>query len=308
VNTDFEEDGLITQYLLGNLPPAEMERLDELSIADDNFAGRLQAVENDLVDAYVRGELEGQVLQRFQSAYLSSPVRREKVQFAQAFHTFADRQPRAPYSSQALPAGQRVRTVTPRRWWPFQMPVWQWGFAVATVLLTIAVGWLAVQNAEMRNQRDSALAAKKTSEEQARQIARQLAERSVAESKDASRASPGTATPFIVALNLAPPLRGGGDLPAIVLPPSADYLAIQLELESVGYPSYRADLKALPRRQSIWRSGSVASYRRNDGQIVNLTIPRRLLPPSVYVVELSGVNVRGTVDLAATYSFRISRE
>jgi hypothetical protein len=97
-------------------------------------------------------------------------------------------------------------------------------------------------------------------------------------------------------------------MPAIALPRSADYMAIQLELETTASLSYRADLKALPRRQSVWKSGSVASYRRGDGLIVSLTLPRRLLAPSVYVVELSGVSPRGAVGLVATYSFRIIRE
>ena len=49
-------DQLITQYLLGSLSSEETERLDELSLSDDEFAVRLQAVENELIDAYVEGE------------------------------------------------------------------------------------------------------------------------------------------------------------------------------------------------------------------------------------------------------------
>ena len=84
-------DQLITQYLLGSLSSEETERLDELSLSDDEFAVRLQAVENELIDAYVEGELSGQTLQRFNSFYLSSPKRCERVRFAQALHTVAER-------------------------------------------------------------------------------------------------------------------------------------------------------------------------------------------------------------------------
>jgi hypothetical protein len=45
-----------TEYLLGALPEAETERLDELSITDDEFTESLQVAETDLVDAYVLGE------------------------------------------------------------------------------------------------------------------------------------------------------------------------------------------------------------------------------------------------------------
>ena len=50
----------ISEYLLGSLPEAEAERLDQLSFTDDEFSAVLEAAEKDLVDAYVQGELRGQ--------------------------------------------------------------------------------------------------------------------------------------------------------------------------------------------------------------------------------------------------------
>src|SRR5262245_12113371 len=84
-------DQTITQYLLGALPATEAERLDELSFTDEDFAATLKAAENDLVDAYVQGELTGDALAQFESYYLASPRRREKVRFAQAFQTLAEK-------------------------------------------------------------------------------------------------------------------------------------------------------------------------------------------------------------------------
>ena len=83
------------QYLLGTLPEAETERFDALSVADPEFANELTAIEKNLVDAYVEGELTGPTLERFESHYLASPLRREKVEFARAFHNFADERRRA---------------------------------------------------------------------------------------------------------------------------------------------------------------------------------------------------------------------
>src|SRR5580765_7610112 len=108
------DDRLLTQYLLGALPEAEESRLDELSIADDDFAARLVSMENDLVDAYVRGELSGPDLERFRSHYLLSPARREKVRFAEALIAAADHSP----------AASRTRAASHRwEWRP------AWGFA-----------------------------------------------------------------------------------------------------------------------------------------------------------------------------------
>ena len=99
----------ITEYLLGSLPEAETERFDELSITDDEFAETLKAAEKDLVDAYVQGELIGAELEQFKFHYLASPLRREKVQFAQAFQVLAEK--RAPRRkrkpTQQMPLGAR---------------------------------------------------------------------------------------------------------------------------------------------------------------------------------------------------------
>ncbi len=81
----------ITQYLLGALPAAETEHLDVLSFTDDEFADSIRVVENDLVDAYVQGELADDELEQFKVFYLAFPPRREKVEFAQAFLVWSEK-------------------------------------------------------------------------------------------------------------------------------------------------------------------------------------------------------------------------
>jgi hypothetical protein len=72
----------LTCYLLGLLPEEETEQLDELSVVDDGLAGQLCVAETELVDAYLRGELPGDLAARFKSHYLASPRRRARVAFA----------------------------------------------------------------------------------------------------------------------------------------------------------------------------------------------------------------------------------
>src|SRR5688500_10329743 len=83
------DDQTLQRYLLEALPDAEAERLDELSLTDDEFAEALRVAESDLIDAYVQQELSGRALDQFKTHYLGSPLRREKVKFAQAFQVFA---------------------------------------------------------------------------------------------------------------------------------------------------------------------------------------------------------------------------
>lgn len=148
----------MTAYLLGALPEAEAEQLDELSFTDDDFADELAAAEKDLVDAYVHGELPDATLEKFKSYYLASPLRRKKVEFAQAFQTFAEKsdvlqtavsQDEIPAAAESKPkqsfAGFFSNIFTASR------PSLQWGFAVAALAFLIFGGWLFVENSRLRN-------------------------------------------------------------------------------------------------------------------------------------------------------------
>ena len=68
-------DELLTRYLLGDLPADQTERVDELSITDEEFACRLNRIENELVDAYVADQLQGDTLKQFVTRYLASDRR-----------------------------------------------------------------------------------------------------------------------------------------------------------------------------------------------------------------------------------------
>lgn len=154
---------IINGYLLGSLPEAETEALDELSVTDDRFADALRVAEKDLVDAYVQGELSGSESERFESHYMTSPRRLEKVRFAQALRAFADKgaaavapevTARAATDRAAEPAPQRDKS----RWFSnlniFAAPgvALRWGAAFALLVLLVASGWLVSQNIRLREQ------------------------------------------------------------------------------------------------------------------------------------------------------------
>src|SRR3954465_2665491 len=91
VSRESVHDQQLIRYLVGLLPDQEAERLDEQSIVDDETAARLRCLENDLVDDYVSGRLEGEILAAFESFYLASPHRRDKGKFAQRLVPAVDR-------------------------------------------------------------------------------------------------------------------------------------------------------------------------------------------------------------------------
>ena len=107
----------IELYLLGALPESGTERLDELSLTDDGFVEQLRAAENDLVDAYARGELSSEIAEVFRARYLASPKRRAKLRFAQAFLAFAPGAQAAGTKERVASLERPVLGFTPPLWW-----------------------------------------------------------------------------------------------------------------------------------------------------------------------------------------------
>lgn len=190
----------LTQYLLGSLPATEAERLDELSVTDDEAADALRSVENDLIDAYVQGELDAEARALFKSHYLASATRRERVSFAQDFQAHAEEilarqttktcvetpaEARAETATEVATGRKHSRWFSVRRGLNLSRPAWQWGAVIAALALLTVGGWLVFDNSRLRQQsaqteasagrERQALEARKESENQ-RATAAQLAD------------------------------------------------------------------------------------------------------------------------------------
>jgi hypothetical protein len=144
---DYSKEDTI-EYLLGALSEAETERLDALSVSDTEFADELSAVEADLIDAYVRGELIGQTLARFEGHYLSSPLRRDKVEFARALEVYGKSHATEQIEPAVVPVRQERNNAGFSAWIVFfknQGSAVRWGLAAAAALLLTAGGWWIFQ-------------------------------------------------------------------------------------------------------------------------------------------------------------------
>ena len=75
----------VTRYLLGQLPESEIQRLNLLRETDENFRQRVAIVEDDLIDCFTKGQLQGEDLMRFRRYFLAAAANRERVKVAQGF-------------------------------------------------------------------------------------------------------------------------------------------------------------------------------------------------------------------------------
>jgi len=191
-------DDELVRYLLGDLPENDTERLDELSVVDDDFAAQLRQAEDDLVDAYAGGRLSGDRRIRFEAFYLTSPRRREKVAFAKRLQGAIEHDDRRARPA-AAPATWRIAP-----WLP-------WALAAA-VVLCVGGGWLFVQQAHLRIALDAAQGRLASADRQNADLAERLAaEKGVAASAQVSKAEAQAAqAATAVALVLLPQTRGVG--------------------------------------------------------------------------------------------------
>jgi len=302
------DDATLRHYLLGALTDVETERLDELSIVDDEFAGRLGAAEVDLVDAYVSGELAGQDIDRFESQYLATGARRAKVDFAAALRRY-----------QATGRVQNAARAQPARIFG-RLPAPHWLAAAATLILAAAL-YLLVDDLRLRRAVVESRAGLALLQERQRQLEQQLnTQQSVAHDaaqelarlreSQAAVPAPGHVAPngdkrSVLAFVLMPAMRDASKLTEIRVSRGIDTVTLRLRLEEDDFPGYRATLKEANGARTIWSSAIL--HARPDGRntSLSLAIDATLLGPTVYVVDVSGIPARGASESIATYPFRV---
>jgi hypothetical protein len=336
------DDQQLVRYLLRLLPDDETERLDEMSIADEAVAWRLRLLEDDLVDAYVRGTLAGETLARFESFYLSSERRRRKVEFAKSFagplDRRADRDNRDDRNGRSGPL-RAVGTLQDRPPAPAASPsaldrivsrsMVRWGLAAAAALLLVASGGLALREVQLRSglheaQRASAALDRRANEleqqlegqrfanaatvkelEQVRVSIAQLAQQSAARPSERTEAPQTLST---IALVLLPQTRSVGPITTLTIPRGTDRVRFELRLESNRYAQYQVLVKDPATSDVVWRSPRITPMSTDDAAAVSAIVPASTLKAQHYSLEVSGVSSPTlAAQVAGSYAVRIVR-
>jgi hypothetical protein len=304
----------LTRYLLGNLQREDCERLDELSIADDEFIERLSAAENDLVDAYVRDQLRSDALRDFESHYLATDLRRQKVAMARALLLGGAGQNSSTELGFSGLRQDPSATVNRRSTMWFPRLRLGWAFMAAVVFLSATTAWLAVENHRLREQDRASLAAKSMLEEHLRQLRGQLQSEQAFQNSPAPDAEEsgardiGQPARMIGSILLLPPTRGTGAIPVAAVNQTDRWLRLQLALESNDFSEYQVDLMDLTANRRVWRSGPVNSVDVHHRQALSLLLPLADLKDQRYAAEVSGIAAAGgRPEALGSYVFRIAK-
>lgn len=314
-----------TRYLLGLLPAAERERWEEaLLVEGDRFDATL-AAEDDLLDAYARGELTASERAAFERSVLPRRHTTERLAFARALaaatdHEAADRAAAADGAADgrrgggAAPAGHR-RPAGGGRPGGLQ----RWAAAAVVVLLGGGASFLGWRNAELagrlaehegraggvREERShlaaerDRLAERLAEEREAWQRERAEAARAIAAGRERGEELAaeverlrGAAPPAAVTVSylLALATRSGDRVPELVLPAGAARVRLQLDTGAPEpYASYRATLLAPPDGRVAWSRSGLRAAAGGGSTIVELELPAEVFVAGRHELLLDGV-------------------
>jgi hypothetical protein len=284
--THHDDDELV-RYVLGLVPDEARERLDEASIADDEVAARLYTAETNLIDSYVRGQLSGATLERFESHYLSSPRCREKVRLAADFLGAVDR---------SVTRAEALTATTRTRWTAFAR-------IAAAAALAIGVGAAFLFQPERpRSQLAEVRSESEAVERRPSETTSVSASPSASASPDGKHADPPAR---IVAVVLPPPTRSVARIPTLAVPAGVDRVRFELQLEANDFPSYRVGLQDPATSRILWRSDWMAPRGSADRISLPVIVPANLLAAQHYSLELSGRDAGGRAEVIGIYTVRV---
>lgn len=311
-----------SQYLLGLSTDAERERLESDFFADDDAFQEMLTAEDDLIDAYARGELSAKESKQFEKRFLTSPLGRERLQFARA-----------------LAGPQAEQEVAASTWWPGFLgslagpgAAYRLGTVMAVVIVAVGFSALLIDRSRMNNELRELRAERARLTEKSEELQR-IADVERARSAEltaqiqASNNPPGKPAEEVthnegqrrqeptellasIPFDISPgSIRGGGGQ-VLPVPQRARSIVLRLSFERPSlHQEYRAAIET-PDGSPVWRNDSFGSRSNvTESNGISLpAIPAGTLPPGDYILLLSGRRSDGSFEPVANYSFRISRK
>ena len=303
------DEVLLRRYFLGDLPQEERVRLEDRHLVDVELFEELLAAENDLIDAYVRGELTEAQRQQFEMEYLKSPGRRERVDFARAL-------------SQVPVSAKETVSARKHSVWrnlqaalSVQQRIPQWVLATAIVVIVLSESWLLVLNNKLRDSLQQASAAQAGLRMEGDALRQQIAKfegnpkgqvHENQQGAEVAKLEPPVGLEMTLALT--PGIaRGFGAAPkTLVLLPTTSWIRLQLMLERDEDTTYEAVLLTAEGRE-VSRGRDLRTHSMGGSTVVALRIPAQSISAGDYIVRLTGRTADGGQEDVASYVFRVLR-
>ena len=257
-------------YLLGTVSEEERSAIDRQIVTDDQTYMDVLLAEDDLIEAYLRHELNAIEQTQFEQFFLADPERQQRLAVAQSLQDYA-RLPTRSAAAAASPSSSGGAF--------FRHPIWQW--AVACCLLAAIV--FGVKSAFFSAPRE--------------QTAQNLP-------LPTPLPSPGTDE---ITLPLAPGLVRAAQTDALILlTPNIGTIKLKLYLEDKPFSRYEASI--IPDDESEKKvPGQWQVQSEKEQNFVVVSLSSQMLDRGGYTLVLYGITASGS-EIAAKYVFHIRRQ
>ena len=284
-------DERIIRYLLGELNDREQTELEDDCFSNDAFFEHVSAVETELIDAYVRGELPLDARERFEQRCMKSPRQMERIDFARRL-----------LREQRLTEAGRVRRSGwwQRNWAPpkLRRPILAIPLAVVVLVIAVSVAWWIYRPDE-----GESLRARQGNVEPAPgQNIPVIPKAAESPSFPATKALENVT----VGLSLMPGLTRSADEGAeLVVPSAATRIEIFVGFEGEDASAYRVVIRT-PEGREVWRESGLKPVQPGSRKVMT-TVAADRLPSGDYVLTLAAAGSSGEFEDVADYAFRIAK-
>lgn len=277
LKVEAKEQDAIRRYLLGQLPQEESARLEERLLSDSDVFEELLITEDELIDQYLAGDLSPAARPGFETHFLATPERQQKVRFARRLKKYVGEATatKSQADHEVLDPAQLSTALakTPPKKRPFfsflpaNTPILSYSLAAAVVLVVVSVSWIVIKNWR-------------------------------------STQPNGTGKVLAVVLTTGT-TRSGGEIPRILITPGVDTVELRLEVVKSDHTSYRAILLA-DDRSEVWSRDDLMPTNVAGATFILANIPASLLADGDYRLRVSRRSSDGSFEDIGTYNFRVT--
>jgi hypothetical protein len=287
VKRAFGSDKTIIRYLLNELSAEDQARFEEAYLSDGSLFERVQALEEELIEDYVKGKLSGHEWHRFERHYLASDQRRARIEAARELvHVCSLRAPEQTAADDRVESkffSLRSRLLSLAK--PRPAPV----FGFAAVLLLLVAAGIAIELLRLRGQlatldKERAAIERQAGESERRlihergQLAEERKQRDDLREKlenlnsqldrlERERAGSQGWKIQTVSLALTPDVRSIDKPNRAVISDRTNFIMLRVDLEgqeSGNLRSYRAVVKTVEGGREIWAQEGIKPQRRKS--------------------------------------------
>ena len=319
-----DNEKLLIRYLLGSLPEEQQIQVEGGFLSDDQSYERLLALENELFYDYAQNKLAPDEREQFEKRFLTSEQNRKKAMIASALaHKMSE-------LASVEKAEQGIADREPQHFWQSlksyfvaQSAAMKVSLA-ALAIVSLALIWLVMGIARLRNEFNQFQAQRATQEDQLQQQARRergradelslKLERETVQNAvlrqelskmHAQSGGQGERPSSIISLVLAPSIvrDQAPGMKKLYLPQGASLLKLLLKLKGeVEYKSYQAILLTAEGAER-WSQDMLQARRTGSGRSIELWLQTKILAPGDYELRLKGYASDGTLEETGDYYY-----